>query len=64
MEYNLGMATDQEIIALRQLLDHAVRSGGMGVAEAALHWNRKLMLAMQGPPPAANGKVPASELAQ
>ena len=36
-------ATEEEIIALRQLLHRAVLHSGMEVAEAAAFWNRKLM---------------------
>ena len=32
-------ATEQEIVALRQMLHRAVLHSGMDVAEAAAHWN-------------------------
>jgi hypothetical protein len=48
-------ATEQEITALRQLLHRAVLHSGMDVAEAATHWNRKLMTATQLPPTRTNG---------
>ena len=43
-------ATEQEIVALRQMLHRAVLHSGMDVAEAAAHWNRKLIEVMKAPP--------------
>lgn len=52
-------ATHEEIMALRQLLHRAVLHSGMDAAEAAAHWNRKLMETMQAPLPKANGPIQA-----
>lgn len=38
-------ATPDEVAALHQLLHRAVLHSGMDVAEAALHWKQKLIVA-------------------
>ena len=43
-------ATDDEITVLRQLIHRAVLHSGMDAAEMAIHWNRKLLVAMQETP--------------
>ena len=48
-------ATDEEIAALHQLLHRAVLHSGMEVAEAALHWKRKLLAVTQEVLPKTNG---------
>ena len=50
-------ATKEEIDVLRQMLHRACLHSGMDVAEAAAHWNRKLVAAsMPMPPEKANGQ--------
>jgi hypothetical protein len=52
-------ATQEELLALRQLLHRAVLHSGMQAAEAAVHWHNKLNMAeqasmqvsVQAPPP-------------
>ena len=54
--------TEEEIIALRQLLHRAVLHSGMEVAEAAAFWNRKLMAVRWKSNGADKGAPPRPEL--
>jgi len=40
---------DQEQASLRQLLDHAVKNGGLSVAPAATHFSEKMQQLQQMP---------------
>lgn len=42
----------EEADGLVALLDHAVRHGGLGVAQAAVFWHQKLATAQASPPSA------------
>jgi hypothetical protein len=43
-------ATEEELLALRQLLHRAVLHSGMQAAEAAVHWSNKITVAEMAKP--------------